>query len=72
MQVFPGVGSVTDDFVLEVPSGWHADEVAVLVERADARAVVSHPCTEQALGDQPTRYVEAARAILAHRRASPR
>lgn len=65
MQVFPGVGSVTDDFVLEVPPGWDADEVAVLVERAGARAVVSHPCGEQALGDQPTRYVEAARAILA-------
>ncbi|MCW2835297.1 MAG: family N-acetyltransferase [Nocardioides sp.] len=65
MQVFPGVGSVTDDFVLEVPPEWDTDAVAALVERAGARAVVSHPCGEQALGDQPTRYVEAARAILA-------
>ena len=39
--------------------------MAGLVERAGARAVVSHPCTEQALIDQPSRYVEAARTILA-------
>ena len=65
MQVFPGVEAVTDDFVLEVPGRWEADDVAALVERAGARAVVSHPCTEQALVDQPSRYVEAARTILA-------
>lgn len=65
MQVFPGVESVTDDFVLEVPGHWKETEVGALVERAGARAVVSHPCTEQALIDQPARYVEAARAILA-------
>lgn len=65
MQVFPGVESVTDDFVLEVADHWEATDVAALVERAGARAVVSHPCTEQALIDQPSRYVEAARTILA-------
>lgn len=65
MQVFPGVEAVTDDFVVEVPGRWNADDVAALVERAGARAVVSHPCTEQALVDQPARYVEAARTILA-------
>ncbi|QIK75459.1 GNAT family N-acetyltransferase [Nocardioides piscis] len=64
MQVFPGVESVTDDLVLEVPSDWRTDDVAALVERAGARSVVSHPCTEAALVDQPTRYVEAARSIL--------
>ena len=65
MQVFPGVEAVTDDFVLEVPPAWDAADVADLVERAGARAVVSHPCTEEALVDQPSRYVEAARTILA-------
>jgi len=64
MQVFPGVESVTDDFVLEVPADWGAAEVGALVERAGASAVVSHPCTEEALVDQPSRYVEAARTIL--------
>jgi GNAT superfamily N-acetyltransferase len=65
LQVFPGVESVTDELVLRVPQGWDADDIAALVERAGARAVVSHPCTEAALVDQPTRYVRAARAILA-------
>ncbi len=65
MQVFPGVESVTDEIVLEVPAGWEADEIAALVERAGADAVVSHPCAPAALVDQPSRYVQAARTILA-------
>ncbi|KRF35286.1 GNAT family N-acetyltransferase [Nocardioides sp. Soil805] len=65
LQVFPGIDSVTDELVLEVPEGWDVDDIASLVERAGARAVVSHPCTEAALVDQPARYVAAARTILA-------
>jgi ribosomal protein S18 acetylase RimI-like enzyme len=64
VQVFPGVEAVTDELVLEVPADWDAAEVVALVERAGARAVVSHPCTEEALVDQPSRFVEAARTIL--------
>lgn len=64
MQVFPGVEAVTDDFVIEVPAHWNAGDVAALVERAGARSVVSHPCTEEALIDQPSRHVQAARTIL--------
>lgn len=65
VQVFPGVEAVTDELVLDVPDAWTAVDVAALVERAGASAVVSHPCTSEALVDQPSRYVEAARAILA-------
>jgi ribosomal protein S18 acetylase RimI-like enzyme len=65
LQVFPGIESVTDELVLEVPQGWEVDDIIALVERAGAVAVVAHPCTEAALVDQPTRYVAAARAILA-------
>jgi ribosomal protein S18 acetylase RimI-like enzyme len=65
LQVFPGIDAVTDELVLEVPGGWGVDDIAALVERAGARAVVSHPCTEEALADQPARYVAAARTILA-------
>lgn len=65
LQVFPGIDSVTDELVLEVPEGWGVDDIAALVERAGAVAVVSHPCTEAALVDQPARYVAAARTILA-------
>ncbi|MBC9733737.1 GNAT family N-acetyltransferase [Nocardioides sp. zg-578] len=65
LQIFPGVEAVTDELVLSTPQGWGASGTAHLVERAGGRNVVVQPCTEAALTDQPTRYVQAARAILA-------
>ena len=65
MHVFPGIGAVTDELVLEVPDDWTAVDLAELVERAGASLVGAHPCGEGALADQPTRYVVAARTILA-------
>lgn len=64
LQIFPGVGSVTDELVLRTPEGWGIAEVAALVEGAGGHTVSSAPCTEAALTDQPTRYVQAARAVL--------
>ncbi|WP_370247387.1 GNAT family N-acetyltransferase [Nocardioides sp.] len=65
LQVFPGAGSVTDELVLEAPEGWRAEELAALVERAGGESAHARPCGEQAREDQPTRYVAAARAVLA-------
>jgi len=65
LQVFPGVGAVTDELVLEAPADWTQVDLAELVERAGASLVGAHPCGEGALVDQPTRYVQAARTILA-------
>lgn len=65
LQVFPGVEAVTDELVLSTPDGWGASGTAHLVERAGGRNVVVQACTEAALTDQPTRYVQAARSILA-------
>lgn len=65
MQVFPGVDEVTDEVVVDVPAVWGEADVAVLVESAGWRHVFSTPCTGAALTDQPTRYVEAARQVLA-------
>lgn len=65
LQVFPGIEVVTDELVLEVPDGWTADDLADLAERAGAGLVGAHPCAEAAAADQPTRYVSAARTILA-------
>ncbi|MEV7430506.1 GNAT family N-acetyltransferase [Nocardioides sp. NPDC092400] len=65
LQIFPGVEAVTDELVLSTPGGWGASATAHLVERAGGRSVVVQPCTEAALSDQPTRYVQAARTILA-------
>ena len=65
LQVFPGVGAVTDELVLEAPDDWTQVELAELVERAGASLLGAHPCGEGALADQPARYVGAARTILA-------
>lgn len=65
LQIFPGVDRVTDELVLRTPDDWELADLAELVERAGGTRVSALPCTEAALTDQPTRYVMAARAILA-------
>jgi len=65
LQVFPGVDRVTDELVLRTPGSWELADLADLVERAGGTRVSVLPCTEAALADQPTRYVLAARSILA-------
>ena len=64
LQIFPGIEAVTDELVLRTPEGWGLPEIAHLVEASGGLAVSAAPCTETALSDQPTRYVQAARAIL--------
>ncbi len=64
-QVFPGLDVVTDELVIDSPEGWSTADVAALVQRSGGRAVSVVPCTEDALADQPTRYVQAAAAVLA-------
>ncbi|MFT4084751.1 MAG: GNAT family N-acetyltransferase [Nocardioides sp.] len=64
MQIFPGVDQVTDEFVLRVPRSWGSAEIVELLESSGGAGVVVQPCTEAALADQPTRYVQAARTIL--------
>jgi GNAT superfamily N-acetyltransferase len=64
VQVFPGIEAVTDELVLSTPDAWDAADIAELVGRAGAESVIAAPCTEAALTDQPTRYVQAARAVL--------
>ena len=64
VQVFPGIEAVTDELVLSTPDTWEVPEIRELVARSGGRSVSAAPCTEAALTDQPTRYVQAARAIL--------
>jgi GNAT superfamily N-acetyltransferase len=71
LQIFPGVEAVTDELVLRTPRGWGRPALAELVEAAGGRDVSAVPCTEAALADQPTRYVQAARAVLAQPAAFP-
>lgn len=65
LQIHPGVDVVTDELVLRTPAGWTLADVASLLEGAGGRDVSGGECTEAALVDQPTRYVQAARAIIA-------
>ena len=65
LQIFPGVDRVTDELVLRTPEDWALADLAGLVETAGGTEVSVLPCTEASLTDQPTRYVLAARSIMA-------
>jgi ribosomal protein S18 acetylase RimI-like enzyme len=71
LQIFPGVESVTDELVLSTPEDWTAADLADLVGRSGGLSVSAGPCTEAALTDQPTRYVQAARTILSQPSSFP-
>ncbi|WP_028653830.1 GNAT family N-acetyltransferase [Nocardioides sp. J54] len=64
VQVFPGDSSVTDEMVLQVPQDWTRDRLGELVDGAGGQMVSAVPVTTAALEDQPTRYVQAVRAII--------
>lgn len=70
-QVFPGVEIVTDELVLSTPDDWGPGELVALLERAGGEGVNAQVCTEEALIDQPTRYVQAAREVLAQPASFP-
>ena len=71
LQIFPGLESVTDELVLSTPDDWTAADITDLVGRSGGLSVSAGPCTEAALTDQPTRYVQAARTILAQPASFP-
>src|SRR4051812_12085672 len=64
LQIFPDVDAVTDELVLRAPEEWGPERLVALVEASGGTAVRVLPCTEAALTDQPTRYVQAAREIV--------
>jgi GNAT superfamily N-acetyltransferase len=63
-QIFRGEDLVTDELVLDSPEGWSDSDIRGLVERSGGEAVSVVAATEAALADQPTRYVQAATAVL--------
>lgn len=71
LQIFPGIGAVTDELVLRTPESWGLAELAGLVEASGGVSVTAAPCTEAALTDQPTRYIQAARSVLAQPASFP-
>ena len=65
LQIFPDAGRVTDELVLQVPEEWTPEQLRALVGDAGGEAVAVVPVTTAALEDQPTRYVQAVRAVIA-------
>jgi len=65
VQVFPGADAATIELVLQVPQDWRPAQVRELVAGAGSSVVSAVPVTTAALEDQPTRYIEAIRAIIA-------
>ncbi|MEP7091472.1 MAG: GNAT family N-acetyltransferase [Nocardioidaceae bacterium] len=63
LQIFPGVGGVTDELVLRAPEAWGPGEVADLIEGAGGAHVVVAACTEHALVDGPIQYLHALRRV---------
>jgi GNAT superfamily N-acetyltransferase len=64
LQIFPGVGGVTDELVLRTPDEWTLVDVAALVETAGGTSVTVGRCTEHALVDGPTRYLQAVLQLV--------
>lgn len=64
LQIYPDLGTVTDDIVIRVPEGWDVDRVVTLIESAGGSEVAVNPCDAQELQDQPTRWLAAVRALI--------
>jgi GNAT superfamily N-acetyltransferase len=70
-QAFPDVARVTDELVLSTPDDWAAADLVGLLQGAGGEGVIVQRCTEAALTDQPTRYVQAARQVIAQPASFP-
>lgn len=64
LQIYPDLGSVTDDLVVRVPEGWDESQVIALVESAGGCEVSVTACEAQELQDQPTRWLTAVRTLI--------
>ncbi|TIC84349.1 GNAT family N-acetyltransferase [Nocardioides sp. GY 10127] len=71
VQVFPGNDEVTDELVLATDDTWSETGVADLVTSSGWHHLTTQSVTEAALTDQPTRFVQAARSILARPNSFP-
>lgn len=64
LQIYPELGAVTDDLVVETPDAWTAAAVIELVSGAGGDEVSVVPCATHDLVDQPTAWLRAAMAVL--------
>ena len=64
LQIYPELGAVTDDLVVETPDAWTAAAVVELVSGAGGDEVSVVPCATHDLVDQPTAWLRAAKAVM--------
>lgn len=64
LQIYPELGAVIDDLVVETPDAWTAAAVVELVSGAGGDEVSVVPCATHDLVDQPTAWLRAAQAVL--------
>jgi GNAT superfamily N-acetyltransferase len=64
LQIYPELGAVTDDLVVETPDSWTAAAVVELVSGAGGDEVSVVPCATHDLVDQPTAWLRAAIGVL--------
>ena len=64
LQIYPELGAVTDDLVVETPDAWSAAAVVELVSGAGGDEVSVVPCATHDLVDQPTAWLRAARTVM--------
>jgi GNAT superfamily N-acetyltransferase len=64
LQIYPELGAVTDDLVVETPDSWTAAAVVELVSGAGGDEVSVVPCATHDLVDQPTAWLRAAIGVI--------
>jgi hypothetical protein len=64
LQIYPALGTVTDDLVVEVPDAVSPDRLIELAESVGCTDVTVAVCSEQELQDQPTQWLSAVRRLI--------
>ncbi|KAA1418695.1 GNAT family N-acetyltransferase [Nocardioides humilatus] len=64
LQIYPDLGSVTDDLVVEVPDAVSPSRLIELTESAGCTEVTVSVCSEHELQDQPTQWLSAVRRLI--------
>ena len=64
LQIYPDLGSVTDDLVVQVPDACSPNDLIALIESAGCSEVTVTVCTERELQDQPTQWLSAVRRLV--------
>ncbi len=64
LQIYPDLGSVTDDLVVQVPDACAPHDLIALVEAAGCTDVTVTVCTERELQDQPIQWLAAVRRLV--------